>query len=90
MFADRATVHVQGGRGGDGCISFRREKYVPKGGPNGGDGGHGGDVVLVADADRRDLSAFRHASHFRADRGLHGQGSAKSVSSPPRPAPSPG
>ena len=55
------TVYVQGGRGGDGCISFRREKYVPKGGPDGGDGGDGGDVVLVADPDLRDLSRFRQA-----------------------------
>jgi GTP-binding protein len=74
VFADRATIFVQGGRGGDGCISFRREKYVPRGGPNGGDGGDGGDVVLVADPSLRDLSRFRHASHFKADRGTHGQG----------------
>ena len=66
MFADRATIQVEGGRGGDGCVSFRREKYVPKGGPDGGDGGDGGDVILVASADLRDLSRFRTASHFRA------------------------
>ena len=77
MFADRATIQVEGGRGGDGCVSFRREKYVPKGGPDGGDGGDGGDVVLVATADLRDLSRFRTASHFRAQRGVHGQGSGK-------------
>ncbi len=77
MFADRATIQVEGGRGGDGCVSFRREKYVPKGGPDGGDGGDGGDVVLVASADLRDLSRFRTASHFRAQRGVHGQGSGK-------------
>ena len=77
MFADRATIQVEGGRGGDGCVSFRREKYVPKGGPDGGDGGDGGDVVLVARADLRDLSRFRTASHFRAQRGVHGQGSGK-------------
>jgi GTP-binding protein len=77
VFADRATVYVEGGRGGDGCISFRREKYVPKGGPDGGDGGDGGDVVLVADADLRDLHRFRQASHFRAQRGTHGKGSGK-------------
>ena len=58
-FYDRATVIVQAGRGGDGCVSFRREKFVPKGGPDGGDGGDGGDVVLLADPDMRDLSAFR-------------------------------
>ncbi len=77
MFADRATIQVEGGRGGDGCISFRREKYVPKGGPDGGDGGDGGDVALVASADLRDLSRFRTASHFRAQRGVHGQGAGK-------------
>ncbi len=77
MFADRATIQVEGGRGGDGCVSFRREKYVPKGGPDGGDGGDGGDVILVASADLRDLSRFRTASHFRAQRGVHGQGSGK-------------
>ena len=77
MFADRATVYVQAGRGGDGCISFRREKFVPKGGPDGGDGGDGGDVVLVADPGRRDLSRFRQASHFRAQRGTHGKGAGK-------------
>jgi GTP-binding protein len=74
VFADRATAFVQGGRGGDGCISFRREKYVPKGGPDGGDGGDGGDLVLVASDELRDLSKFRFAAHFRAERGRHGQG----------------
>ena len=59
MFHDRARIHVQAGRGGDGALSFRREKFVPKGGPDGGDGGPGGDVVLVADPDLRDLSSFR-------------------------------
>jgi len=77
VFADRATVYVEAGRGGDGCISFRREKFVPKGGPDGGDGGDGGDVVLVADPDLRDLSRFRQASHFRAKRGTHGKGAGK-------------
>jgi GTP-binding protein len=77
MFADRATVYVEAGRGGDGCISFRREKFVPKGGPDGGDGGDGGDVVLVADPDLRDLSQFRRAAHFRAQRGTHGKGAGK-------------
>ena len=74
MFHDRARIEVQAGRGGDRAISFRREKYVPKGGPDGGDGGSGGDVVLVADRDLRDLSAFRHRRHYRAGRGAHGQG----------------
>jgi GTPase len=77
VFADRATIQVQGGRGGDGCVAFRREKYVPKGGPDGGDGGHGGDLVLVADPDLRDLTAFRFAAHFKADRGRHGEGSSR-------------
>jgi GTP-binding protein len=77
VFADRANVFIQGGRGGDGCISFRREKFVPKGGPDGGDGGDGGDVVLVADPDLRDLSRFKQAAHFRAQRGTHGRGAGK-------------
>jgi GTP-binding protein len=77
VFADRVTVFVKAGRGGDGCISFRREKHVPKGGPDGGDGGDGGDVELVADPDLRDLSRFRQASHFRAQRGTHGRGAGK-------------
>jgi GTP-binding protein len=77
VFSDHATIYVQGGRGGDGCVSFRREKYVPRGGPDGGDGGHGGSVELVADPDLRDLTAFRFASHFKGRRGTHGQGSGK-------------
>ena len=58
MFHDRARLHVQAGRGGDGGLSFRREKFVPKGGPDGGDGGRGGDVVLVCDDSLRDLQSF--------------------------------
>jgi GTP-binding protein len=77
VFSDHATIYVQGGRGGDGCVSFRREKYVPRGGPDGGDGGDGGSVELVADPDLRDLTAFRFASHFKGPRGTHGQGSGK-------------
>jgi GTPase len=77
MFHDRARLHVQGGRGGDGGLSFRREKFVPKGGPDGGDGGHGGDVVLVADPARRDLSSFRAPRAYRAGRGGPGRGSRK-------------
>jgi GTP-binding protein len=77
MFNDRARIRVKGGRGGDGSLSFRREKYVPKGGPDGGDGGHGGDVVLVADPDRRDLSYFQRLGHFEAKRGRHGEGANK-------------
>ncbi len=75
MFHDRARVVARGGRGGDGARSFRREKYVPRGGPDGGDGGRGGDVVLVADADLRDLSFFRGRTVFAAQRGRHGEGS---------------
>ena len=77
MFQDRAKIHVEGGRGGDGSVSFRREAHVPKGGPDGGDGGHGGSVVLLADPSRRDLGALSRAPHYRADRGRHGQGANK-------------
>ncbi len=72
---DTAKIWVEGGGGGDGCISFRREAHVPRGGPDGGDGGHGGDVVLVCDPSRRDLGALRGSKHFRAQRGRHGEGS---------------
>jgi GTP-binding protein len=72
---DTAKIWVEGGKGGDGCISFRREAHVPRGGPDGGDGGHGGDVVLVCDPSRRDLGALRGSKHFRAERGRHGEGS---------------
>jgi GTP-binding protein len=75
---DTAKIWVEGGKGGDGCISFRREAHVPRGGPDGGDGGHGGDVVLVCDPSRRDLGALRGSKHFRAERGRHGEGSNKS------------
>ncbi len=74
---DRARIHVHAGGGGDGCLSFRREAHVPKGGPDGGDGGHGGDVVLICDDSLRDLESFRRRSHFRARRGGHGQGSLR-------------
>jgi GTP-binding protein len=77
MFHDRAQVHVQAGRGGDGGLSFRREKYVPKGGPDGGDGGRGGDVVISVDPSLRDLSAFRRVRHVKAGRGGSGSGSKK-------------
>jgi GTPase len=77
MFNDRARIRVQAGRGGDGSLHFRREKHVPKGGPDGGDGGPGGDVVLVADSDLRDLSAFRARRWFEAGNGEPGRGSLK-------------
>jgi GTPase len=75
---DTAKIWVEGGRGGDGCISFRREAHVPRGGPDGGDGGNGGDVVLVCDPSRRDLGALRGSKHFRAEKGRHGEGSNRS------------
>jgi GTP-binding protein len=77
MFQDRARIHVQAGRGGDGSLHFRREKHVPKGGPDGGDGGPGGDVVLVADPDLRDLSGFRSKRRFKAGSGEPGRGALK-------------
>jgi GTP-binding protein len=72
---DKAKIWVEGGAGGNGSISFRREAHVPRGGPDGGDGGHGGDVVLVCDPSKRDLGALRGSKHFRAQRGRHGEGS---------------
>jgi GTP-binding protein len=77
MFHDRARIVVRAGRGGDGGLSFRREKYVPRGGPDGGDGGAGGDVVLVADPALRDLSWFRSRALFEGGRGGNGRGSRK-------------
>jgi GTPase len=74
VFHDRARIWVEGGRGGNGVVSFRREAHVPRGGPDGGDGGRGGDVVLVCDASRRDLAELRIGRHFRARRGEHGRG----------------
>src|SRR5262249_50626202 len=68
-------IFVDGGAGGNGSVSFRREAHVPRGGPDGGDGGHGGDVVLVCDPSRRDLGALAGSKHFRAGRGEHGEGS---------------
>ena len=77
MLYDKAKIYVEGGRGGDGVVSFRREAHVPRGGPDGGDGGHGGNVVLVADPSRRDLGALRGSTHFRAARGRHGEGAKR-------------
>jgi len=77
MFSDRARIHVAAGRGGDGALSFRREKHVPRGGPDGGDGGPGGSVILVADPELRDLSAFRTRRTIAAGKGGHGGGSGR-------------
>jgi GTP-binding protein len=73
-FFDEATIHVLAGKGGNGCVSFRREKYVPFGGPNGGNGGAGGDVYLVANRHLNTLIRFQRQQHFRAQAGAHGQG----------------
>jgi GTP-binding protein len=84
LFADRAKIFVAGGAGGNGVVSFRREAHVPKGGPDGGDGGRGGDVALVVDPSLRDLAAFKRGSHFKAARGGHGQGANKHGATPDR------
>lgn len=73
-FVDEVRIRVQGGRGGNGCMSFRREKYVPKGGPDGGDGGKGGDVILVATTRKHTLLDFRYRHLFQATSGRHGEG----------------
>jgi GTPase len=78
MFIDRAKIHVQGGDGGNGVTAFRREKFVPRGGPSGGDGGRGGDVILVADASLNTLLHLRYNPRHIAPRGLHGEGSNRS------------
>jgi GTP-binding protein len=74
---DKARIQVSAGAGGDGCLSFRREAHVPRGGPDGGDGGRGGDVVLVCSDSLRDLESFRRRSHFKAQRGGHGEGALR-------------
>ena len=74
MFADRATIIIKSGKGGDGHVSFRREKYVPKGGPAGGDGGKGGSIILRADEGLRTLIDFRYQTHYKGKRGDHGSG----------------
>ena len=77
MLYDKARIHVQAGAGGDGCLSFRREAHVPHGGPDGGDGGRGGDVVIVCDDSLRDLQPFKRRAHYKARRGAHGQGAQR-------------
>lgn len=74
MFVDQARIHVTGGDGGNGCVSFRHEKYKPKGGPDGGDGGNGGDVIIKVDRGLRTLMDFHYHRHFKAERGKHGKG----------------
>jgi GTP-binding protein len=78
VFIDRARIRVKAGNGGNGCVAFRREKFVPKGGPSGGDGGRGGDIVLAADPDVNTLLMFRYRQRFAAGRGAHGEGSGRS------------
>jgi GTP-binding protein len=76
-FIDEAIITVQSGDGGRGCVSFRREKYIPRGGPDGGDGGKGGDIVLKTSSRKRTLYQFRYRKHFKAKNGAHGQGKQK-------------
>lgn len=77
MFSDRAKIHLKAGKGGDGGLSFRREKFVPKGGPDGGDGGRGGHIAFVADPSLRDLSSLQRRRHIEAGRGENGRGARK-------------
>jgi GTP-binding protein len=81
LFVDEATIWVKAGDGGRGCVAFRREKYVPRGGPSGGDGGHGGSVVLESTIHDNTLLRYRFNREFRADRGRHGEGSNKTGAS---------
>ncbi len=83
IFLDEALLHVRGGRGGNGCVAFRREKFVPRGGPSGGDGGHGGSVVLVGDEGVNTLYHLRFRQLHAAERGKHGEGSNRTGRSAP-------
>ena len=78
MFVDQAKIWIASGHGGSGCVSFRREKYMPKGGPDGGDGGDGGSVIFICDPHMRSLYDFTRRKHIRAQRGEHGKGANKS------------
>src|SRR5437868_4637868 len=75
MFIDEAKIRVKAGDGGNGCMAFRREKFVPRGGPSGGDGGHGGDVVMESSERHNTLVHFRFNPEYKAERGRHGEGS---------------
>lgn len=77
MFLDYAKIYIKSGDGGNGCVSFRREKFVPKGGPNGGDGGKGGDIVFKATSQISTLIDLRYKTHYKAQKGVHGQGGDK-------------
>jgi GTP-binding protein len=83
VLQDRARIYVQAGAGGNGAVSFRREAHVPRGGPDGGDGGRGADVVMLCDGSLRDLQVFRRRGHWKAQRGGHGEGSNRHGASPP-------
>src|ERR671937_2858088 len=82
MLYDKARIFVQAGGGGNGVASFRREAHVPRGGPDGGDGGRGADVLLVCDASLRDLQSFKRKAHYKARRGGHGEGANRHGASP--------
>jgi GTP-binding protein len=77
IFIDEARIHVKAGDGGNGCVSFRREKYVPKGGPDGGDGGDGGNVIIVTSKQMKTLLDFQYRKHYKAENGSHGKGANK-------------
>src|SRR5260370_3639773 len=77
MFIDEVRIRVKAGDGGNGCLAFRREKYVPRGGPSGGDGGRGGDVIMVASEHANTLLQFRLNPEHKAERGQHGMGSQR-------------